>query len=565
MSHLASSGVTPDGGVATATDCGTTGRRGWRSHIAIAGVVMVMAMIVAWGLYLRLSLLRMESWWMDELWTLDAISRSYKEMVGARLIVDNAPPLWTSTSWLWLRIVGTYDQGALRSLPMIFSVVAIAAPLAGAIRMRTLRPTFLVMAALFALSMLPIQYAAEMRSYSMLMALGSIATVVWAGLLTGALPPSGRWIFGFAFAGALAGFAHYYGNLLYASELGLLLLVWLVKRLPRRPLLVLLGWCVLSLVPVISFFLVAYRRGCLRSCGAVAGPPSWTEVRTWTGYAFAPLSNVLGHEAPGYAVGAQGYGNKILAVVAAALLVVVAFRLVLRLRHESGADAQGAVALVGACAMAVVAAGVALAWGVSVLLPPSMNVRNLAALVPALFLATAAAFTLPSKEPIRWMTGVVFVAVWAWGSVTYVAQYGVDTLGPPWQQNSGYRGTVQALITASRETPAPTLMGLKQPWDWHGDYDSAIRSALGSPPALPSDPPPLDVHWVLGPEDIAAAKVPDGPLVVFGWTGDPRGTGVFEWAQKTHGPCKVTTYGNGGYGNIDVARCTDGNEDAKGR
>ena len=487
---------------------------------------------------------------MDELWTLDAISRSYEELVGARLIVDNAPPLWTSLSWVWLRVVGTYDQGALRSLSTFFSVVAIAAPLVGAIKMRSLRPTFLVMAALFALSMLPVQYAAEMRSYSMLMGLGSIATVIWAGLLTDALPRSGRWIFAFALAGALAGFGHYYGNLLYAGELGLLLLVWLVKRSQRRPLLVLLGWGTLSLLPVVSFFLVSQSRG---HGNAVAGEPTWTEVRTWTGYAFAPLSNVLGNEGPGYAVGAQGYGNKIVGLVAVAVLLAVVVHFVAR--RISPDRVTSPAVLVGVCSLVVVAAGVALAWGVSVVLPPSMNVRNLAALLPALFLATAAACTLPSNERFRWVTGGVLVGVWVLGAVSYVGQYGVATLGPPWQQNAGYRGTVNVLLEASKETPQPTLVGLKQPWNWNGDYDAAIRSELGAAPADANGPSPLPVQWVVGPQDLPAVTAPDGPLIVFGYTGDPRGIEIFAWAEKTHGPCVLTKFGNGGYGNVDVARC----------
>ncbi|MEZ0239797.1 MAG: hypothetical protein ACAH65_03280, partial [Chloroflexota bacterium] len=410
-------------------------RRAWIGAIPPLAwlLVALTAVCVLVGAVVRLSLLSAGSLWLDELWTLDAISRSLKEMAGARLVSDANPPLWSLGSWLWLRLVGTYDAATMRLLPLGFGLLATAAPLVGAIRLRSLRPAFLVMAALLALSMLTVQFAVELRSYSMLIAFGTAATVLWAGLIVGDLPGRGGWIFLFALLGALAGFSHYYGLLLYLGESVVLLLAWTWDRAwPSVRLLV--AWGVLSVVPVAAWLVLTLGW----FPGIVVGyPPSLETIQTWLAYAFGPFSNVVAGHAPGYPYPAGPLGIETLLVILT--VVAIAGAAAVQLIRRRGRRMLSGSALIGAAALTVVAIGLAIASIASLVLPPSMNYRNLAALTPALFLAVGCAATLASNERTRWLTGSAVVAVWLLAAAVFTARNGVASLAPAWQQQAGYR------------------------------------------------------------------------------------------------------------------------------
>ena len=118
----------------------------WRSRDRILWwfFVGLTAVAVAVGLWLRLALRDAGSLWLHEAWTLDAVSRSFKEMIGARLLSDQSPPLFTILTWLWLRIAGTYDAGTMRLLSVGLGSLVILGPLAGALRMSSMRSTYLV-------------------------------------------------------------------------------------------------------------------------------------------------------------------------------------------------------------------------------------------------------------------------------------------------------------------------------------------------------------------------------------------------------------------------------------
>jgi len=515
----------------------------------------VTAAAVAIGIWIRLSILGVGSLWLDELWTLDAVSRSFKEMVGARLVTDQHPPLWSSIAWGWLHVVGTYDAAAMRLLPLILSLLAIAAPLLGAVRMPALRPTLVVMAALTATSLFPIQFGVELRSYSMLLAFGTAATVIWAGLLAGELPSSGRWIFAFAFVGALAGFTHYYGNLLYFFEGLILLIAWLrrLSEVPRgkslrRPLGVLLGWGALSVIPLATWYLLTRSGFPVRP---VAGEPSLEIVRTWLAYGFSPVSNVVAGHDPGYA-----YPDAIRAselIIGGVVLALIVGAAALRLRDR---PAQvGHSPLVGLAAALVVVLGLAGAWAASLILPPSMNARNLGALLPALFLAIACAATPATSERTNRLTGAGVVALWTAACLALVGQFGVQALAPPWQAQAGYRATVQTLLASSREVPAPVLIGLKMPWDWSGQWDAALRAELGEPPAESDDAVPLDVRWVLGVQELQSSGLPASPLIAFTDADDQRSVEFFAWLQQERLGCEAAVMGGPGYGVVTVSRC----------
>jgi hypothetical protein len=242
-------------------------------------------------------------------------------------------------------------------------------------------------------------------------------------------------------------------------------------------------------------------------------------------------------------------------VVVAALITALAAAIVQRRRTT--AQPMSPSVLLGVAAVAVVALGVAMAWLVSLILPPNMNTRNLSALVPALFLATACAATVARREPVRWAVALVVLAVWSTTAAIYTAQHGVRALSPPWQQSAGYAATARVLVQSQRAPDPPRLVGLQQPWAWHGDWDAVVRAEIGSGPALATGPGPLPVVWVMDDQDSLLTTVQRGPLVVFGYADDPRVAGLVAWARRVNGPCDESRVGAAGFGNVLVATCDD--------
>ena len=503
---------------------------------------------MAVGVLIRISLLRSGSLWLDELWTLDAISRSFKEMIGARLVSDVHPPLWSMLSWIWLRIVGTYEPGAMRLLPLGFSLAAIAVPVLGAVRLPSLRPALLVMSALLGLSLFTIQYAVELRSYSMMIALGTAATVIWAGLLVGDLPRRGSWIFLFTLTGALTGFVHYYGHLLYLGELGVLLVVWVFSRF-RRPVVVLLSWAGLSLVPVTAWFVLTSR---WFSGSPVAPPPSISEIQTWLAHTFGPVSNVVADHAPGYAYPDGPFGIE--TILFGLTIAAIGGAAIFQLARRSGQQISPGV-LVGGSALIVILMALVVAWVASLVLPPSMNARNLGALVPPLLLAVACAATIQRTEWMRWLTGSALVGAVLALAFAFTARYGVQALTPPWQQHAGYRPAVEALLASESASPRPTRIGLDTSWHWHGQWVAATRAALGSPPAESSDVGPIAVEWVADVDAAKANGVPDGPVVIVSDSGGQRQADLVAWLEELRGPCQTMEFGGPGFGLVTLFTC----------
>lgn len=521
---------------------------------SIAGVLLgLTAAAAGLGIFLRVALLDGGSLWLDELWTLDAVSRSFKEMVGARLVSDQSPPLWTVITWGWLHASGTYDASIMRLLATGFGLLAVAAPLVGAAKFRSVRPTLLVMGTLMALSLFPIQFAVELRPYALMIGLGAVATVIWVGLLTAELPRSGTWIFMFAFTGALAGFGHYYGNLLYVGESAFLFVV-LMRAGARRPLVTHIAWGIASIVPVIAWYILTrpWFRG-----EAVADPPSLIDIQAWAAFAFAPMTNVLAGHSPGYP---EGYGLGLPGMYGTAVLILT-FAAIggiyiadwLRWRDT---DKVRPAATVGVAAATVLLIGLGAAWIGSIVLPPSMNIRNLAALIPALFLAVACAATPFRSNTLRVLSGSLVVGGWLLATVLIVTQYGTGSLVPQWQQQAGYREASRALLSARSESPAPTLLGLEAPWGWHGQWDAVLRAQLRAEPATPTDAPPLTVVWLGDIADIAdGVGDGDGSLIVFADNPDDRAAGVFAWAEATRDRCETQSFGGPGIGLVEVLRC----------
>jgi hypothetical protein len=286
---------------------------------------------------------------------------------------------------------------------------------------------------------------------------------------------------------------------------------------------------------------------------AVAGQPDWSTIQTWLAYSFGPLTNVVANHAPGYAYpdGPFGVETILFALTIASILGSALVWLTIHRR----AQPLGRAAAVGASALFVVISGVACAWVASLVLPPSMNPRNLAALLPALFLAIACASTPALSERVNRWTAAAVVSVWLAAAALVIGQFGVGALAPAWQLQAGYRATAQTLLAATQENPAPALIGLELPWDWHGEWDAILRAELDRPPAESADPAPLDVRWIMDVEELRASGLPSSPLVVFTDASDQRSADLFAWLEQARPGCQPSVLGGPGYGVVSLLYC----------
>jgi 4-amino-4-deoxy-L-arabinose transferase-like glycosyltransferase len=162
--------------------------------------------IVFLALLLRFAGLGRESLWYDEAFTLRFASRSFGAMMA--LLVREAwdPPLYPTTIWAWVRLVGVGDWQA-RLVSVIFGTLAVLA-LHGLARRLFDRRTADLAAALAAVSQLLVAYSQEARCYSVLLFLLLASTNLFVDASREGRR-GGRW-WGCIVLAALATLTHYY-------------------------------------------------------------------------------------------------------------------------------------------------------------------------------------------------------------------------------------------------------------------------------------------------------------------------------------------------------------------
>ena len=509
-------------------------------------LIGLVALAVSIGVALRLRVLGVGSLWLDELWTTDAVSRTFKEMIGARLVSDQSPPLWTTSVWAWVRLTGTYSASVLRTWPLVWGLIGIGAFILGGSLLPRLRATLMLTAAALALSLMAIQFSVELRPYSMSMALVSAATVIWAGLLTGQIPARGVWVFWFALAGALAGFAHYYGNLPYLAEATILVVWWFTTQRLRMAAIG-AAWAGVSLVPVIAW--IAATRRWFPDL-AVAPPPSFDTIRAWLVEVLQPIPRLIDPILDGW------WSSDRLLV----LLVLVSFATgcVQLMRARRSGDRRGAVeAFLTVAALTALVLAFAGAWIVSLIAPPSLNGRNAFIFLPLLLLGLAGAITAARRAWVRWAAASAAAAMLVAAMATAWFQWGTTELAPWWHREAGYAPAAQALLDIATEEATPLFLGLEAPWRWHGDWDAILRSLQGSGPADESDPAPLPVTWLGTPADFDARQLPEAsPIVLFTAYDAERFEVVLAALEPSAGPCTVEQLGGPQFGVVHLAVCT---------
>jgi len=196
--------------------------------------LVVAALLV--GLALRLLLLGSKSFWLDEAFSMFFASSSPQSLFANGY--DNAhPPLYYTVLHYWLPLGSS--EAMLRLSSALFGSVAIwigyllALELGG--QMIALTTIWLM-----ALAPLLVWYSQELRSYSLLLLLGLLASLATTYMVT--RPKLGWWLlFVLAMSGAL--YTHYVAILLVALQFGVIALLHLQERVRSRGIFLwLLGW-----------------------------------------------------------------------------------------------------------------------------------------------------------------------------------------------------------------------------------------------------------------------------------------------------------------------------------
>ena len=493
-------------------------------------------------------MLTRESYWTDELWSLDASGMDFKTMFGARLQSEQNPPLYYLTLWVWNRLTGSVAEIPVRSLSLIFSIATIVAlwRLGSLIRHRAVG---VIAAVLMAVSGIGIHYSVEARGYGMSTMFVALSLAPWISLVA-QRDRIARHAFLFALFGSLAGFAHYYGNLVYGLQIVVLLGYLLAVRRVRDAVRA-VSWCVASLVPLLVWLIFTRSRltsgglapstvqtlwdassamiepfpTALDRLGTFVTLPSWIlERRTQTG----------------------ALGLAILFLVAAALAVQVL------MSARGGGSRSWRLPVLGLVCIILTAVAVTIAYQSSQSWKPTLSVRNLIVLLPLIFVAIGCAITgLNRHRP-----GIGIVAV-------TLTSASVLVLAVPAWASAGTRGTGPAspqfepaaryLLDQGAASGGRNLVGLQPPYDWTGDWLAASSAVAGRRPTLAFPDGMAGAHWTMDPTVLPArSTLPPGPVVAFGFDNyDPARLKAFtDLAATKYGPCVSVPFDH-----VGVVRC----------
>ncbi|HEX2909078.1 MAG TPA: glycosyltransferase family 39 protein [Phototrophicaceae bacterium] len=225
-----------------------------RQHLVLALAIGVLLVVFA----LTLTGLTRESLWNDEAWTDWAVRSPYLADTLARIQGDVHPPLYFLLLDGWTLAAGD-SVFALRLPSILFGLLTLAAAYAVGVRLFD-RPTGLMTIILLGTASFFVYYTREARMYSLLLALGTLAT--WAYLRWSARPSLAR-ASSYGLLLALLLYTHYAGALIILTHFlhGLLTAIQhpakLLRKLPHGLLPYLLA--LLLFAPWLPVFLSQMR------------------------------------------------------------------------------------------------------------------------------------------------------------------------------------------------------------------------------------------------------------------------------------------------------------------
>src|SRR3954467_6213099 len=135
--------------------------------------LQLLAGITLAGALLRFTTLDVQSYWLDEVATVNILRHGFGDMLSAVSAGESTPPVYYVVAWLWSKLFGTGEVG-LRSLSAVLGTATI--PLVFVLGREVAgRTAGLVAAALCAFNPLLIWYSQEARSYSLMVLLTGLS------------------------------------------------------------------------------------------------------------------------------------------------------------------------------------------------------------------------------------------------------------------------------------------------------------------------------------------------------------------------------------------------------
>jgi hypothetical protein len=189
-----------------------------KSRVDTRATLVVAALVVIAAL-LRFTTLGVQSYWVDEAWTVDLVRLDLTEMLRMIPKTESTPPLYYILAWGWSRVFGDGEIG-LRSLSALLGTALVPVAYLAA-RELVPRRGALVVAALIAVNPFLIWYSQEARSYILLALIGALSFLFFAR----ALRRGGRgdvWLW--AIASSCAMLSHYFAVFLVVPEAVLLVI-----------------------------------------------------------------------------------------------------------------------------------------------------------------------------------------------------------------------------------------------------------------------------------------------------------------------------------------------------
>ena len=186
-----------------------------RSRLAL------LAGLVALAALLRFAWIGDQSFWLDETYTADGVTKSFGGLLAWVADHEATPPLYYVLVWLWSHVFGE-GEVALRSLSAVLGTAAVPVAYLAARELFDAR-VGLVAAALVAVNPFFVWYSQEARSYSLLVLMAALSLLAWARALA---DPDGRRLAAWALAAAGALLTHWFAAFLLLPQAA-----WLVWRL----------------------------------------------------------------------------------------------------------------------------------------------------------------------------------------------------------------------------------------------------------------------------------------------------------------------------------------------
>ena len=183
-----------------------------------------LAALTALAFVLRAATLDVQSYWLDEAFTVLATRESFGGMLDAVADSESTPPLYYALAWLWSQVFGDGEVG-LRSLSAVIGTLTVPAAYAAARELLTERAA-LVLAALIAVNPLLIWYSQEARAYALVVLLTTLSFLLFARALR---QPGGPTAATWAACAVLALLSHYFAAFIVLPQL-----VWLLARSRAR-------------------------------------------------------------------------------------------------------------------------------------------------------------------------------------------------------------------------------------------------------------------------------------------------------------------------------------------